>query len=173
MEIENMAEHPANLPTNSEPKTPSTSGRWSPLDSLRSEIDRVFNDFTPGFFDRTFSRLPAAFQGNTPAVDFVEKDDVYELTAELPGIDPKEIDVTLSNGILTLKGEKNESEERKDGDYYLSERRYGSFQRNIRLPEAVDADKIGASFANGLLKVTVPKMPNAQKNNRKIAIKAA
>lgn len=168
-----MAEHPANLPSNTEPKTPSTSGRWSPFESLRSEIDRVFNDFTPGFFDRTFSRLPAAFQGHAPAVDFVEKDDAYELTAELPGIDPKELDVTLSNGILTLKGEKSEREEKKDADYYLSERRYGSFQRDIRLPEAVDPDKIDASFANGLLKVTLPKKPNAQKNNRKIAIKTA
>ncbi|CAN7713307.1 Hsp20/alpha crystallin family protein [Rhizobium sp. LjRoot98] len=168
-----MAEHPANLPTNTEPKTPSTSGRWSPFEGLRSEFDRVFNDFTPGFLDRTFSRLPAAFHSNAPAIDFVEKDDAFELTAELPGIDPKELDVTLSDGILTLKGEKNEREERKDGDYYLSERRYGSFRRDIRLPEATDPDKIDASFANGLLKITLPKTPNAKKNNRKIAIKTS
>ncbi len=168
-----MAEHPANLPTNTELKTPSTSGLWSPFESLRSEIDRVFNDFTPGFFDRTFFRLPPAFQGNVPAVDFVEKNDAYELTAELPGIDPKQLDVTLSDGILTLKGEKNEREERKDGDYYLSERRYGSFRRDIRLPAATEPDKIDASFANGLLKITLPKAPNAQNSNRKIAIKGS
>jgi len=168
-----MAEHPANLPTNSAPKSPPTSGRWSPVESQRSEIDRVYTDFTPGFLDPTFSRLPSAFHSHAPAIDFVEKNDTYELTAELPGIDAKELDVTLTDGILTLKGEKNEREERKDGHYYLCERRYGSFRRDIRLPEAVDSEKIDASIANGLLKVNLPKTPNAQKSNRKIAIKAS
>ncbi len=168
-----MADTAKTLPVSTEKKMASTVERWSPFESLRSEIDRVFNDFTPGFFDRTLARFPNAFTRGIPAVDFVESDKTYELTAELPGIDAKELDLALANGILTVKGEKHESKEEEKKEYYLSERRYGSFQRSLQLPDGVDAEKIDASFANGVLKVILPKMPNAQKNDRKITIKAA
>jgi HSP20 family protein len=82
------------------------------------------------------------------------------------------VELTLADGILTVKGEKHESKEEKEKEYYLSERRYGSFQRSLQLPDGVDAEKIDASFANGVLKVVLPKTANAQKNDRKIAIKA-
>lgn len=105
-----------------------------------------------------------------PAIDFVESNKAYELTAELPSIDATELDLTFADGILTVKGEKHQSKEEKE--YFLSERRYGSFRRSLQLPDGVDVEKIGASFENGILKVVLPKTPNAQKNARKIAIKA-
>ncbi|TIO80260.1 MAG: Hsp20/alpha crystallin family protein [Mesorhizobium sp.] len=106
-------------------------------------------------------------------MDLVEKANAYEITAELPGIDEKNIEIKLANNVLTIKGEKNEEKEEKEKDYYLSERRYGSFQRSFQLPEGVDADKIDASFAKGVLTVKLPKTAEARKAEKKITVKAA
>ncbi|MFJ6327528.1 MULTISPECIES: Hsp20/alpha crystallin family protein [unclassified Rhizobium] len=168
-----MADTARKLPVNTERKTAPAMERWAPFESLRSEMDRVFNDFTSGFFDHTFARFPNTFTRGIPAADFVESDKSYELTVELPGIDAKELNLTLANGIMTLRGEKHERQEEKEKEYYLSERRYGSFQRSLQLPNGVDADNINASFENGVLKVILPKTANTHKNDRKIAIKAA
>ena len=111
--------------------------------------------------------------GKAPAVDIAEKDKEYEITAELPGMDEKNIDVKFADGILTIKGEKTEEKEEKKKDYYLSERRFGSFQRSFQVPDGVDADKIDASFKNGVLTVILPKSAQAQKSEKKIAIKKA
>jgi len=108
--------------------------------------------------------------GTVPAVDIAEKDKEYEITAELPGMDEKNIDVKFADGLLTIKGEKKEEKEEKKKDFYLSERRYGSFQRSFQVPVSVDADKIEAKFANGVLTVRLPKSPEAQKNEKKITI---
>ncbi|MGO7163733.1 Hsp20/alpha crystallin family protein [Rhizobium johnstonii] len=148
--------------------------RWWPLDSLRSEIDRVFNDFgSPSIFDRAFGRMPAAFSRGMLAVDLVESEKAFELSAELPGVDAKDLDVTLADGVLTIKGEKNETKEEKEKDYYLSERHYGSFHRSLELPRGVDSEKIEANFSNGVLKVSLPKTPERQQNGKKITVKAA
>ena len=111
--------------------------------------------------------------GKAPAVDIAEKDKEYEITAELPGMDEKNIDVKFADGILTIKGEKTEEKEEKKKGYYLSERRFGSFQRSFQVPAGVDADKIDASFKNGVLTVILPKSAQAQKSEKKIAIKKA
>jgi len=108
----------------------------------------------------------------TPAVDVAAKDKAYEITAELPGMDEKNIDVKIANGMLTIKGEKKEEKEEKKKDYYLSERRYGSFERRFQVPEGVESDKIEASFRKGVLTVTLPKTPAAQAAEKKINIKA-
>jgi HSP20 family protein len=86
-------------------------------------------------------------------------------------MDESNIDVKFADGLLTIKGEKSEEKEEKKKDYYLSERRYGSFQRSFPVPESVDTDKIEAKFANGVLTVRLPKSAEAQKNEKKIAIK--
>lgn len=109
----------------------------------------------------------------SPAVDVSESDKAYEITAELPGLDEKNVEVSVANGGLTIKGEKKEEKEQNQKDYYVSERSYGSFERYFGLPEGVDADKIEASFKNGVLKVMLPKTAEAQKPAKKIEVKAA
>ncbi len=148
---------------------------WHPLETLRRQIDRLFEDAplrktTPDF--EPFGRFSLAW-ASTPAVDLVEKDKEYQITAELPGLDEKNIEVKLSNGTLTISGEKKEEREEKDKGYHLSERRYGSFRRAFRVPEGVNADNIEASFAKGVLTVRLPKTAEGQKPEKTIAIKTA
>jgi len=150
--------------------------------SFRNELDRLFDRFDGGFrlpsmrrmFDlEPFWRSEASFGINAPAVDVTEDDEAYKVTAELPGLDEKNIEVLLAGNQLVLKGEKRQEKEEKDKDYYLSERSFGSFQRSFRLPDGVDQDKIAATFAKGVLTVTIPKTAEAQKQQKKIEVKAA
>jgi HSP20 family protein len=117
----------------------------------------------------TFWRRDLGFNV-TPAMDIVEKDGAFEVTAELPGLDAKDIDVQLTNGMLTIKGEKLEEKEEKAKGRYVSERRYGSFRRTLQVPGGVDADKIEASYKSGVLTVTLPKSPEAQKKEKTIPV---
>jgi HSP20 family protein len=110
------------------------------------------------------------FLNVTPAMDIAEKDGAFEVTAELPGLDAKDIDIQFANGMLTIKGEKQEEKEEKTKDRYVSERRYGSFRRTLQVPGSVDAEKIEASFKGGVLTVTLPKSPEAQKKEKKIPV---
>jgi len=91
----------------------------------------------------------------------------------LPGIDEKDVEVKLSNGTLTIRGEKKEDREERERDYYLSERRYGSFTRSFHVPEGGDTTRIEAAFAKGVLTVTLPKTSEAQNSEKKIAVKAS
>jgi len=91
----------------------------------------------------------------------------------LPGLEQKDVEVRLSNGTLIIKGEKREEKDERQKDYYMSERRYGTFMRSFRLPDTVDTDKIEARFANGVLTVRLPKSAEARQNEKKIEIKAA
>jgi len=175
-----MAE-PTKLPVKTEKSsTPATT--WMPFENLRREIDRLFDDFDVGFFRSPFRRSMfdvAPFSGRdvkwpaTPAVDFTETEKTYEVTADLPGLDEKNVEVKVANGVLTIKGEKQDDKEEKKKDYYLRERNYGSFERSFQVPEGVDADKIEASFKKGVLVVTLPKKPEAQTAAKKIDVKAA
>jgi len=178
-----MAEAASKLTTKTERETTERgSGEWPRLVNLRREIDRLFEDFGFGggrravgrsVFDvEPFWRGELTF-GKAPSVDIVEKDKEYEITAELPGLDESNVEVKFADGFLTIKGEKHEEKEEKKKDYYLSERRFGSFQRSFQVPKSVDADKIVANFKNGVLTVTLPKSPEAAKKEKKIAIKKA
>jgi len=109
----------------------------------------------------------------TPAVDIAESEKAYELTAELPGMDEKNIEVRVANGTLIIKGEKQEEKEEKKKDYYMRERNFGSFERRFEMPEGVDADKIEASFKKGIITLTLPKKLEAQQPAKKIEVKAA
>lgn len=161
----------------SEPAAP----RSHPLTSLRHQMDRLFDDFFSGSplasFGRGFETDPwRSFQGAMgmayPAIDTAETDKEYRLTAELPGMGDKDVDVTIANGVLTITGEKKDESERREQGYYMSERRYGSFQRALRLPEGIDEGRITADLANGVLTVTMPKSESATKQ-RKVEIKKA
>ncbi len=167
------------LPVTKSSITPAVGGEmWRPLHTLRSEIDQIFEDFGNGFWNRPFRSLARLERDlpksiSAPAVDVAESDKAYEITVELPGLDEKNIDIKLANGGLTIKGEKREETEEKKKDYYVSERRYGSFERYFTVPDGVNADKIEATFKNGVLKVTLPKTEEAQKPAKTINVKAA
>ncbi len=90
--------------------------------------------------------------------------------AELPGIDPKDIDISLNEGVLTIKGEKKQEKEEKEEGYHLIERSYGSFTRSIRLPREIQNEKISASYKNGVLRITLPKTEEAKKKEVKIKV---
>jgi HSP20 family protein len=178
-----MAEAVTKLPIKTEGQKPEPSaGEWRPLANLRREIDRLFDDFGWGIARRPagrtlfdvepFWRGELSF-GKAPAVDIAEKDKEYEITAELPGLDESNVEVKFADGLLTIKGEKREEKEEKKKDFYLSERRFGSFQRSFQVPDDINADKIAATFKNGVLTVILPKSPEAQKKEKKIAIRKA
>jgi HSP20 family protein len=177
-----MAEAATKLPIKTETSRetlPTKVADWQPFDILRGQIDRLFHDFQAGFMQAPFFRplpsMESLWQGDlgfsvTPALDIVEKDGGFEITAELPGLDAKDIEVQLANGMLTIKGEKREEKEEKTKDRYVSERRYGSFRRTLQVSGTVDSGKIEASYKGGVLTLTLPKSPEAQKNAKKIPV---
>jgi HSP20 family protein len=149
--------------------------------SFRGEMDRLFDRFAGGglpSFRRMFDLEPpwrneSSFGVAAPAVDVTEDDKAYKISAELPGMSEKDIEVAVSGDMLTLKGEKRQEREEKDKNRYLSERSYGAFQRSFTLPEGIDRDKISADFTKGVLTLTLPKTGEAQKQQKKIEIKAS
>jgi HSP20 family protein len=176
-----MTETAIKLPVRNETKSVSTPTQgWYPFGSLRRQVDRLFDDFDMGFWGSPFRRsvfdvVPSG-RSETWAgvpVDVAEKDGEYEITCELPGMDEKDIEVKFSNGTLMIRGTKKETKEETKKDYFVSERRYGSFERSFAVPEGVDFDRISAAFNKGVLTVVLPKTVMAQKQEKKIAIKAA
>ena len=175
-----MVENVSKLPIKRETMEPSFARTWHPFDSLHREIDRLFDDFGSGFrwpFGRSlFGTEPFRREmtwPTMPAVDVVETERAYEVTADLPGMDEKNIEVKVADGVLMIKGEKQQEKEEKKKDYHLQERSFGSYQRSFELPEGVDTDRIEASFKKGVLTVTLPKKPEAQKSTKKIEVRAA
>ncbi|MDH2341215.1 Hsp20/alpha crystallin family protein [Bradyrhizobium sp. SSUT18] len=159
------------LPVRSEPA--GSVAEWRPFESFRRDVDRMFDDFMSGFGrfpSRLFAREELPFM-TSPPVDVVETADAFQITAELPGMDEKDVEVKCTDSTLTIKGEKKTEKEEKRTDYYVSERRFGSFQRAFRIPETVDAGKIDAAFKHGVLTLTLPKTVEAQKRERKIEVR--
>lgn len=132
--------------------------RWRPfrdLVSIQDEVNRLYNDF--------FGRVPSRFEGDwnasewSPSVDISETKDDIVIKAEIPGLEKENIKISLQDNILTLKGEKKQEKEEKDTNFYRMERCYGSFTRSFNLPTTVQADKIKASYKDGILNITLPK----------------
>ncbi len=160
------------------PPAPAVPDAWR---SLRTEMDRLFDRFASGFGMPSFSRLfdgPPAFRFESsfsmpaPAMDVTEDKDAYRLTAELPGMNEKDIEVSVTDSMLTLKGEKKQETEQKAKNYHVSERMYGSFERSFSLPDGIDASKIAANFTKGVLTVTLPKKPEAKIEPKKVEVKS-
>ena len=148
--------------------------------SFRSEMDRVFDRFGRGFgfpsLRRMFDIEPpwrSSFSFSMPAIDMSEDDKAYKIAAELPGMDAKDIDVSVIGDMLVLKGEKRQEKEEKDKNYHFSERAYGSFQRAFELPASVDRNKLAADFSKGVLTITLPKTAEAQQPTKKIEVKSS
>ena len=136
-----------------------------PFNQLRSEVDRIFDSFPFRLPTLGLNRFTPA-----PAVEMTETAKAYKVKAELPGMDPENIEVTLDDGLLRIAGEKKEEREETERGYRLSERSYGSFERLIELPLAADGNGVEAKFRNGLLTVTVPKNDKAKAKSKRIPI---
>lgn len=136
-----------------------TLAPWSRFGSLGKDMERLFDRMGMPEWDLPEMRTLGEF---TPTLDFSESNDAFVVKAEIPGIDPQDISVSLENQMLMIKGEKKHEKEQKDEQYYRMERSYGAFARTVRLPAAVDGSKVTAGFKNGLLTVTLPKAPGAK-----------
>ncbi len=171
-----MADNPVEVK-----KTVPTTAN-DPWRSFRSEMDRLFDRFSGAFgmpsLRRVFDAEPALRQESTfgfaaPVADVAEDDKAYKITADLPGIEPKDVELSLAGDMLVLRGEKREEKVQKDKNYFMSERAYGSFQRRFTLPQGIDRDKIAADLAKGVLTITLPKTAEAQQPAKKIEVKPA
>jgi HSP20 family protein len=171
----------ADLPVEVKKSSPAQENVPDVWHSFRSEMDRLFDRFSSGLgfpslrrmFDVEPSwRSASSFSIAAPAIDMSEDQKAYKISAELPGIDAKDIDLSVSDDMLVLRGEKRQEKEEKDKDYHFSERSYGSFQRSFELPSSVDRSKIAADFSKGVLTITLPKTAEAQKPVKKIEVKS-
>jgi HSP20 family protein len=152
--------------------TPPPAARTTDIfGAMRDEMDRVFERF-----ERGIPRLPALFSRNgndwlMPEFDVHDNGRQITIEADLPGVAEKDVSVTLTGGLLTVKGEKKSHHEETKENCYLAERSYGAFERTLRLPETIDEAKLEARFENGVLKIVAQKKPEAVKAERKIEIK--
>jgi HSP20 family protein len=144
-----------------------------PISALKSEMDSLFDTFMGGLpgFSGMFATRGGPSSALTPHVDVKETDKEILVEAELPGIDEKDISLSLQDGVLTIRGEKKLERDEEKENYRMMERRYGSFERSIRVPDTVDEDNVEASFDNGVLKVRLSKRPEAIGKQRTIPIK--
>lgn len=154
-----------------ETTVPANRDVFDPFVTFRREMDRLFNEF----FGST--ALPAMSTGGTwmvaPQLDLVETDTDYRVIVELPGVDPQDVSIELCGDVLTIRGEKKAEHEEKAENRYLVERRFGRFERRIRLPAEIDLDKAEATYDKGVLTIRLPKPEAAQKPAKKIEVKAA
>lgn len=141
---------------------------WRPfkeLERIRKEMDSLW--------DTLFDRRPVRGDGVSewmPSLDLSETKNSYIVSAEIPGIEPKDVEISLTDNVLTIKGEKKQEKQEDNENYHLIERSYGSFTRSFRLPVQVQADKVKATYKNGVLKITLPKTEEAKKKEIKIAV---
>jgi HSP20 family protein len=160
--------NPDVTPERTRPNEPSRSFFRHPLVSLQDEIDRAFGDFFQGF---DLAKLPALSSGAiVPKADFSESESGYELAVEIPGVPEKDLNVSVRNGVLTVKGEKKSERDEKKKDYYRSERSYGSYCRSMTLPEDADEPQISAHYADGVLRIVIPKSAEAKTKSQTIVI---
>ena len=142
---------------------------WKPVDeltTLRREMDSLWERFFPG------KHPEGRFLGHEwlPSIDLTETKDKYIVKAELPGLEAKDVDLSIADDVLTIKGEKREETETKDEHHFFVERHWGSFERRIKLPASVKTDKIDASFDKGVLTITLLKTEEAKKKEIKIKV---
>jgi HSP20 family protein len=146
----------------------SLAGRGAnPFSYLRHQINRVFDDF----WGEPWLARGETFTGFAPQVDVTETDKEVKVCAEIPGVEAKDIDVSVEDGTLTIRGDKKYEREENERGQYRMERSYGSFERTIPLPAEVDEAKAKAEFKNGVLRLTLPKRPGAQSRRKKIPVK--
>lgn len=148
---------------------PVTRGA-NPIAAFQDEMNKLFSNF---FGDVSLPTWMRRDEGAlvSPAMDVTENDKEFKITAELPGIEAKDVQITTSEGYVTIKGEKKEEKKEEKEGYFRQERSYGSFQRVVALPDTASFDKAEATFKNGVLSLSIPKKAGAQSKERKIEIK--
>jgi HSP20 family protein len=144
-------------------------GDNDPFTALRREMDRLFESFGRDLGWPAGDNRSVAM---TPSIDVSETESELKIEADLPGVDEKDVDVVITDNVLTIKGEKKGEREEKKKDFHLVERSYGSFSRSLTLPFAVDPNKAKATFKNGVLSITLPKPPEVKAKAKKVAISA-
>jgi HSP20 family protein len=147
-----------------------TLSETGPMSWLRNEIDRLFEDFAQP--SRPLFDFSSRATGLVPAMELVDQGKDYSLTAELPGLTDKDVNIELADGVLTIEGEKSEHAEQKNGGCIMTERRYGSFRRRFSLPADADPQAIDARVKDGILTITIGKDAKAAPQARKIAIQS-
>lgn len=146
--------------------------RWEPARSMEKFLQEMFEEPMPSRFFRRFPSLRWEKEFETvPAVDMFDKDDEIVVKAEIPGIDKENIKISVSDNVLTIKGEMKKEEEVKEEDYYYAERSYGSFSRSLTLPAKVAEDKIKAEYKDGILEVHLPKAAESKPKEIKVDVK--
>lgn len=140
--------------------------------TLYDEFNQLFNEFFEDNWVTPWTgRFGERLNEFTPRVNMTEREKEFEITAELPGMTEEDIDITLSRDVLTIKGEKKQETEDKGDNYYRMERSYGKFSRTIPLPDGVvDKENVDATFKNGVLTITLPKLEEAQQVSRRITV---
>lgn len=146
-------------------------GGDQPLRTLQSELNRVFDSLLRTVPGAGAAAALAPFTGEGPRLDVAETESGFEVSADLPGLDEKDIEVTLAGDLLTIKGERKSESEKRLLSYRISERTFGSFSRSIALPAGVDAAGVSASFKNGVLTITIPKTQEAAREATRVAVK--
>jgi len=149
---------------------PFDNGSFAPFQSLRREVDDIFNQFT-GRFGVLPHRATELLQ--TPPLDVDETEKTIEILAELPGVAEEDIDVFVTDSVLTIHGEKQHRKEQEDADHRISECSYGVFERSLSLPFSCDAKTIDASYDNGVLHLVIPKPEKAESKAQKVKVKTA
>jgi HSP20 family protein len=147
-------------------------GEGYPIDIFQREMNKLFDDFFKGTGLKPFSEEMESFGEFTPQVNMTEDDKSIQVSAELPGLDEKDIEISLSKDSLTIKGEKKEETEHKDKEAYYMERSFGSFTRVLPIPKDVNTEKAEASFKKGVLTISLPKLEKEKQSQKKIKIKA-
>jgi HSP20 family protein len=143
------------------------------MDSLHKEMDRLFEDFWKGSGSHTFMTRPWIKDDLSPRIDETEDENAFHIRVELPGMGEDDVDITLSGGVLTIRGEKKREDEEKGKDYYRSERSFGAFRRSLPIPVEVDEGEIEAKFEKGVLYIELPKTEEARSKVKHIPVKAA
>ncbi|MBV8334748.1 MAG: Hsp20/alpha crystallin family protein [Alphaproteobacteria bacterium] len=175
-----MEDEMADVPVEVKKTAPAQTSLPDVWQSFRNDMDRLFDRFGSGFGFPSLRRMfdvespwRSSFSFSMPAIDMSEDEKAYKITAELPGMDAKDVDVSVTGDMLVLKGEKRQEKEEKDKNYHFSERSFGSFQRSFELPASVDRNKIAADFSKGVLTLTLPKTAEAQTPVKKIDVKSS
>jgi HSP20 family protein len=156
------------VPSFGKKKVPVRYDYDNPFSLLHEDMNSLIDNFFRGFDIEPFGRRYTSF---TPDVEVSESDKEIKISAELPGLDEKDIDVSLTNGTLTIRGEKKEAKESNEKGYHMKERSYGSFKRSIPLYSEIETDKVDAHFKKGVLSITLPKSAKEIEEKKKIKVK--